>query len=89
MSQRALEFRHFDAESYFVKRLGEHGQTVYLVRTDPDDRRERIRAAIMVGHLECTILGRRSDGKPENYADAFERLYGEPLTPRKHRGKRP
>jgi hypothetical protein len=79
MTQHALQFSQFDAEAYFVRRLAEHGRTVFAGISDPDIRRERIRQAILDGKLDCAILGRRPDGKPETYQAAFERHYQQPL----------
>jgi hypothetical protein len=68
-------FPRLDGELWFVKRLKDHGQTVFTGTTDPDTRRERIRQAILAGNLDCTILGTNAAGKPETYAQAFERFY--------------
>lgn len=90
MSQYTMDFTHFDAESFIVRRLKDHGREVFTGVSDPATRRERIRAAILEGGLEYAILGRNLAGKPETYAAAFERLYGEPLqhiNPPKTRGK--
>jgi hypothetical protein len=43
------------------------------------DRCDRARLAITALGCDTTIIGRRPDGKPETYAQFFERLYGEPL----------
>jgi hypothetical protein len=83
MSQHSLDFSHFDAESYFVRRLKDHGRTVFAGVSDPGIRRERIRAAILEGGLDVAIIGRRPDQKPETYAAAFQRFYGEPLEPKR------
>lgn len=82
-------FKQFDAESFIVRRLAEHGKGVFAGVTDPDERRERIRFAIINGGLDVAIIGRKHDTKkPETYAEAFERLYGEPLEPRQRKGKK-
>lgn len=83
MSQAEMRFtsKQFDAEMFFVKRLGEHGRTVFAGITDPNERRERIRYAILEGKLDCAILGKNPKGRVETYAEAFERFYGEPLEP--------
>jgi hypothetical protein len=82
-------FKRFDAEAFIVRRLAEHGKGVFAGITDPDERRERIRFAIIEGGLDCTIIGRKHDSKkPETYAEAFERLYGEPLEPKRKGNKR-
>lgn len=78
---------NFDAESYFVKRLADHGKTVYLVRTTPTDRQERIRQAIIECHLDAVIFGtNRATQKPETYSEAFQRFYNSPLHPELPRG---
>lgn len=41
-------------------------------------RRDRIRMAILDHWLGPVVAGNR-DGKPETYAQVFERLYGQPL----------
>lgn len=67
-------------EEYFVKRLADHGKTVYLVRTSPTDRQERIRQAIIECKLDVVIFGtNRENGKPETYQQAYERFYKSPL----------
>lgn len=54
---------------------------IFAGETDPAIRRERIRRAIVNAELGDTPLGKHA-GKIENYAQAFERLYGEPLVPK-------
>jgi hypothetical protein len=72
-----------------VKRLTEHRRTITAGITDRDERRERIRFAILEGGLEMTIIGRHpTTKKPETYAQAFERYYGEALEPKQRKGKR-
>lgn len=73
------QFRQFDAELWLAKRLDEHGVRAFDGRTDTDSRRERFRQAIIANRLSQVIAGRGSDGKSSTYAQAFERLYGEPL----------
>lgn len=67
-------------ESWLAMRLGQHGAGVFTGLTDPAIRRERVRAAITDNGLQCVIVG-ANDRKPENYSQAFERIYGEPLSP--------
>jgi hypothetical protein len=71
----------------FVKRLHDHGKELGTA-TDPDDLRERIRYAIIECGLDAVIFGKTETGKPETYAQAFERFYGEPLEPKQRKGKR-
>ena len=66
------------------ERLLEHGCDLYLAGNFPTYR-DRLRAAILANGVELTVIGRRPDGKVENYQQCFERLYGEPLSPKKSR----
>lgn len=81
-SDFAFEFKSFDAEEFFVKRLRDHRRTIHAGVTDTTTRKERIRAAILAGHLDCVIIGRNAAGKPETYSECFARHYGEPLAPK-------
>jgi len=74
----APELQHLDREAWLAQRLGEHGAGVFTGITDRDVRRERIRAAILEHGLTEVIVGRH-EGKPQTYAQVFERLYGTPL----------
>jgi hypothetical protein len=71
-------FAQLDREAWLAQRLGEHGAGIFTGLTDRDVRRERIRAAIVEHGLEAVIVGRH-EGRPETYAQVFERLYGTPL----------
>lgn len=73
-----MSFEQFDNERWLAHRLGEHGAQVFEGLTDRAQRIERFRAAIQTvgSHV---IAGRSKDGKPENYGQVFERLFGEPL----------
>jgi hypothetical protein len=77
----------FDAELWLLGRLQHHLAQVFTGETDPDVRKERVRRAIILGELDLIILGKRAGGGAENYAQAFERLYGEPLHKPKPKGK--
>jgi hypothetical protein len=81
-------FKDFDAEEFFVRRLNDHRRAIHAGITDPDERRERIRYAILEGKLDCTIIGKSPGGKPETYTQAFERYYREPLIPTSTHHKR-
>jgi hypothetical protein len=81
-SDFAFEFKAFDAEEFFVKRLRDHRRTIHAGVTDTVTRKERIRAAILDGHLDCAIIGRHG-GKSETYSQCFARHYGEPLQPKR------
>jgi len=76
------QFTRFDQEMAFAKRLSEHGVTILTGRTDGDSPKSAIRAAIVGCGFDCTIFGPAPNGKPETYAQAFERIYGEPLEAR-------
>lgn len=81
-SQFAYEFKTFDAEEFFVKRLTDHRREIHAGVTDPATRKQRIREAILAGGLDCTIIGRNpATKKPETYSQCYERIYGEPLCP--------
>jgi len=68
-----------DAETWFAKRLTEHGVTILSGAPDRATRMERFRGAILGCYLEAVIVGGKAAGKPETYQQIFERLYGEPL----------
>lgn len=71
-------FSELDGEMWLAQRLGTHGVTVFGGLTDRTERIARIRKAICDNGLEVIVCGRK-DGKPVNYAQAFQRLYGEKL----------
>ena len=73
------EFKRFDIDTWFARKLREHGVRILEGTTDPAIRRERIRAAIVGCHLAETPFGRNAAGQVENYAEVFERAYGSPL----------
>lgn len=65
-------------ELWLARRLGVHGRHVTLGVTTAEERKARMRAAVLeVGG--AVIAGRGQDRKPFTYAEAFERLYHEPL----------
>lgn len=70
-------FTAIDAESWLTQRLKDHGCDPYSGGPNPEYR-DRLRAAILDNGMQRVIVGRHA-GKPENYAQSFERLYGEPL----------
>lgn len=84
-SQSAMQFKQHDAELWLVGRLRDHLCQIFNGLTHADIRRERIRRCIVNAELGEVVLGKHA-GKLDTYATAFERLYGEPLTP-KHKGK--
>lgn len=68
-----------DGEAWLARRLGKHGVlVVFGGDTTPEQRMKRIRECIVNRELEAVICGHK-DGKSVRYAEAFERLYGEPL----------
>jgi DNA-binding LacI/PurR family transcriptional regulator len=82
-------FAGFDAEMWFARRLEEHGYHVFLGATTREQRRDRIRQAIIDRGCDCVIVGKRpGTGKPETYEQAFQRFYGEQLRP-KLKGENP
>lgn len=67
-------------ESWLADRLEKHGvKDIFAGMTDQDIRRERFRKAIRDAGLEQVQCGRAPDRKPNTYAQAFKRLYGEDL----------
>lgn len=76
MSASALT--QLDHEAWLVKRLGDHGASVFDGDTDNQTRKERIRDAILSNGLSSVIAGQHN-GKHETYAAVFRRLFGEPL----------
>lgn len=88
MSQTQNSFALIDAELWLVGRLRDHIAQIFTGGTDPEIRRERIRRAIIAAELSAVILGKNNaTGKAETYADAFERLYHQPLQPKTRKGK--
>lgn len=75
-----LHARDLSAAELFAKRLTEHRHPI--VGTSVTD----LRAAILAAACDLTIFGRAPNRKPETYAQAFERHFGEPLVP-KTKGK--
>lgn len=86
-SDFAFQFKAFDAEAYFAKRLADHGKRVFEGTTDPALRKARIRQAIIDSAMDCTIIGKNAAGKPETYQQAFERHFGEPLVPSRQKAQ--
>jgi hypothetical protein len=75
-----------NAESWLGQRLLEHGCDVYRYGPETDSYRERLRQTILDNGMGAVIVGRH-DGKPETYAQTFERLYGEPLKAKSTKAK--
>lgn len=72
-------FRELDAELWLADRLKSHGIEIFDGDTTRKARAERTRQAILENKLAAIVLGKHQ-GELENYAIAFERVYGEPLT---------
>lgn len=70
--------RHLDAEAWLARRLGNFGH-VFQGVTDRETRKQRIRDAIREGGLEMVIAGRNPEGRPDTFAEVFQRLYGAAL----------
>ena len=84
---RENDMKQFDAEMWLAKRMSQHLSAAFTGTTDPAVRRERFRRGILAGELDCVVVGSKPGGKTETYAECFERLYGEPLRPKPHKGK--
>lgn len=65
-------------EMWLATRLKAHGAAIFTGDTDPALRRDRFRKAIRDNLLGLVVVGQK-DGKPMDYAAAFESLYGEKL----------
>jgi hypothetical protein len=72
------EFKNFDQEHYIVMRLHEHGVAIYTGVTDPEIRKQRIRAAIVNNRLESAVV-KNAAGKAETWSDLFQRVFNEQL----------
>ncbi len=71
-------------ELWLAKRLVQHSALpdpvgIFAGVSDPVTRKERVRQAIRRKALGSVIAARGRNGKPVTYAEAFERLYGEPI----------
>lgn len=86
VKQRSLA-TPLDRDAWLAKRLGEHGAGIFTGLTDPDIRRERFRTVILERGIAMVIVGKH-DGRPESYAQLFERIYGEPLSAQTLKPKR-
>ncbi len=73
-------FAQLDGEMWLARRLEHQGYHVFMGSTDTEERKNRIRRAIVDRGAELVICGvRQGTKKPETYAQAFKRLYGEEL----------
>lgn len=64
-------------EHWIARRLGR--PDLLSGTTTHDERRERIRQAILHGQHEEAIAGKRRDAACETWGELFARLYGGPL----------
>ena len=64
-------------ESWIARRL--RRADLFAGVTTPDERRERVRRAILDGRLEMAVAGKRAGQACETWREVFERVYGEPL----------
>lgn len=72
-----------ESEDWLAERLKAHGCDIYA-GGPYEIYADRLDACIVRNGMQAVIVGRAPDGKPENYAQAYERLYGKPLSkPRK------
>lgn len=69
-------------ESRFAERVEQHSDAdVFAGLTTVEQRRDRIRESIAKHDLAAQVCGQDEKHQPLTYAQVFERLYGEPLTP--------
>lgn len=80
-AQREM-FSRMDADLFLANQLFRHGLSAGVLDgvSLPAERRERIRRTILAAELEENFVkGGPRDAAPETIAQAFQRLYGEPL----------
>jgi len=66
-------------EIWLAQRLRDHrGPNIFAGDTNSDVRKQRLREAIKSCGLETVVIGSKK-GKPINWRDAFQSLYGEAL----------
>lgn len=66
-------------EIWLAQRLRDHrGPDIFAGDTNPALRKQRLREAIKSCGLESVVIGSKK-GKPMNWRDAFQSLYGEAL----------
>jgi hypothetical protein len=82
-------FKQFDEEAEIVGRLDQHcvdrpdgpyAPRIFEGETNRAIRKERLRAAILEAKVNSEIFNRMSR---ETFAERFERVYSEPLEPKK------
>lgn len=67
-----------EGETWLANRLIQHGIDIYAGDSYPTFA-DRLGAAIVRNGVQCVIVGRNPDGKPESYAQCFQRIAGKPL----------
>jgi hypothetical protein len=79
----ASQFAAFDRDLWLARRLGRNGvlvEDLFNGVTDAAERKRRLRQAILdrgVADIRCGS----DKGRALTYRQAFERIYGEPLSP--------
>jgi hypothetical protein len=71
-------FTHLEAETWLAERLKAHGCDIYAGGPYAAYA-DRLGACIVRNGLACVIVGRNPDGKPESYAQLFQRIAGKAL----------
>lgn len=64
-------------ETWIARRL--RRPDLFAGVTTPDDRRERVRAAILEGRMAEAIAGKRTGQSAETWRELFGRIYGQAL----------
>lgn len=64
-------------ETWIARRL--RRPDLFAGVTTADDRRERVRAAILEGRMSEGIAGRRQGHECETWRQLFQRIYSQPL----------
>lgn len=62
-------------ESWIARRL--RRPDLFAGLTTPDERRERVRAAILDGRMAEAIAGKRAGQPAETWRELFARVYGQ------------
>jgi hypothetical protein len=64
-------------ETWIARRL--QRPDLFAGVTTPDERRERVRQAIVDGRMAMAVAGKRAGQSAETWREVFERVYGQPL----------
>lgn len=75
-------FKQLDDETFIIAHLPQHATSISIGVVDNATRKGRIREAIIGSGKESAIIQHAADGQPETFAQAFERVYHEPLSPK-------